>query len=696
MMAFVNALVVKVLIFAVLCNAALARASLHPLSEAEKVAAKQLFVSRDDGSFGSLEETYQAVKSLKVLKSDDLDAAKICNLVATSVSSTSSAKDAFHGIRIAELLHCQDAAKVAESVVSTILDTLKHAKSLLDLHHTVGALSTIKKHHWSLASHSFAQAVEGVLERVKALGESHGTWRFAEDETELSAKAAGFALQITAAVIDICGYESHEFEVKFIKAAALKLLEKSERDEDGAQYFDEYKGDKFSGNGGALVVSATVLRGVTALAGALPDGMKVREDKMFGFARFFLSIGTLDSATEAYYQLDALSALEDNRILIPLAVSLTSSVLSLSSHDKLEVVVSTVLGTPFPHALLTIISAHIVGKETAPVLTDQELQSVEGDHKYVFDLLSDLEVGKYDFKIEVKPATAELSYKYSAGGLTSARITVTGKVSVSNVQIAVVDSDTGSPEFTTSLDISKKEKTAVSANHLQKLRVAFELISPFGGSYTPQQVFFKLQHESGMEHLFVVKSSAENFELTLDFLGLVEKFYYQSGAYALELIVGDVTMENSFLWALGSLDLDLPEAPEGAAKPPAVRVDVAKMFGPKEEIAHIFRQPEKRPPAQLSNAFFVLTLLPLVGFLVGLRFVGASLKNFPTSGLPLLSALGFHGGIAAILILYSLFWLKLNLFVTLKVLGSLGVFTCVPGYLTLSYLAEQSSKVKTA
>ncbi|KAL3696369.1 hypothetical protein R1sor_010445 [Riccia sorocarpa] len=692
-MAVVNGIV---LVLAVYCSVTLACASLHPLSEAEKVAAKQLFISRDDGSFGSLEETYQAVKSLKLLKSDEVDAVKICNFVARSVNSTCGTKDTFYGIRTAELLHCQDAAKVAESVVPTLIDGLKHAKSLVDLYYTVDALSTIKKHHWSLASHSFAHAVEGVLGRVKALAGSHGTWRFAEDETDSSAKAAGFAFEITAAVIDICGYDSHESEVKFLKAAAQKLIEKSERDEDGAHYFDEFKDDKFSGNGGALIVSATVLRGITALAGVLPDGIKVREEKMFGFARFFLSIGTLDSATEAYYQLEALSALENNRILIPLAVSFTSSVLSLSSHDKLEVIVSTVLGSPFPHALLTIISAHKVGEETAPVLTDQELQSVEGDHKYIFDLVSDFEVGKYDLKIEVKPATAELSYKYSAGDLTSARITVTGKVSVSSIQIAVLDSDTGSPEFTTSLDFSKKEKATLSANHLQKLRVTFDLTSPSGGAYTPQQVFFKLQHESGVEQLFVVTSSGKNFELSLDFLGLVEKFYYLSGAYALELIVGDVTMENSFLWALGSLDLDLPEAPEGATNPPAVRLDATKRFGPKEEIAHVFRQPERRPPAQLSNSFFVLTLLPLVGLLVGLSSVGANLKYLPTSGLPLLSALGFHGGIAAILILYSLFWLKLNLFTTLNILGFLGMFTCVTGYLALSHLAEQSSKVKTA
>lgn len=40
----------------------------------------------------------------------------------------------------------------------------------------------------------------------------------------------------------------------------------------------------------------------------------------------------------------------------------------------LQVAVSTVLGTPFPHALLTIISAHKVGKEASPVLTEQVLK----------------------------------------------------------------------------------------------------------------------------------------------------------------------------------------------------------------------------------------------------------------------------------------------------------------------------------
>ena len=131
-----------------------------------------------------------------------------------------------------------------------------------------------------------------------------------------------------------------------------------------------------------------------------------------------------------------------------------------------------------------------------------------------------------------------------------------------------------------------------------------------------------------------------------DFLGLVEKFFYLSGRYDIELTVGDAVMvsfaflsqslsiciffdspskfvvfqENSFLRAVGHVELDLPEAPEKAPRPPPLAVDPSSRYGPKAEITHIFRAPEKRPPQELALAFLGLTLLPLVGFLIGVSF----------------------------------------------------------------------------
>lgn len=75
--------------------------------------------------------------------------------------------------------------------------------------------------------------------------------------------------------------------------------------------------------------------------------------------------------------------------------------------------------------------------------------------------------------------------------------------------------------------------------------------------------------------------------------------------------------ENSFLRVIGHIDLDLPEAPEKAARPPLQPVDLYSRYGPKAEISHIFRAPEKRPPKELSLTFLGLTFLPFLGFLVG-------------------------------------------------------------------------------
>jgi len=176
----------------------------------------------------------------------------------------------------------------------------------------------------------------------------------------------------------------------------------------------------------------------------------------------------------------------------------------------------------------------------------------------------------------------------------------------------------------------------------------------------------------------------------------VEKFYYLSGRYDLELAVGDAAMENSFLRPLGHLELDLPEAPEKAPRPPAQAVDPFSKFGPKAEISHIFRSPEKRPPKELSLAFTGLTLVPFIGFLIGLMRLGVNLKNFPSLPGPAAFASLFHAGIGAVLLLYVLFWLKLDLFTTLKYLGFLGIVLVFVGHRTLSHLSSVSTKQKTA
>ncbi|XLR35228.1 hypothetical protein HN51_044554 [Arachis hypogaea] len=88
---------------------------------------------------------------------------------------------------------------------------------------------------------------------------------------------------------------------------------------------------------------------------------------------------------------------------------------------------------------------------------------------------------------------------------------------------------------------------------------------------------------------------APSWFIHLDFLSLVEKFYYLSGRYDIELTVGDAVIENSFLRPLGHLELDLPEVPTiKAPRLPPLAIDPYTRYGPKAEITHLFRTPESK------------------------------------------------------------------------------------------------------
>jgi oligosaccharyltransferase complex subunit delta (ribophorin II) len=70
-----------------------------------------------------------------------------------------------------------------------------------------------------------------------------------------------------------------------------------------------------------------------------------------------------------------------------------------------------------------------------------------------------------------------------------------------------------------------------------------------------------------------------------------------------------------------------------------------------------------------------------------------ALQGFPT-GITAVWAVAFHGGIAAMLGLYLLFWTQLNLATTLPLVGGLGLFIAFTGYKALSGLVDARGTVK--
>ncbi|MBA0617713.1 hypothetical protein Godav_027136 [Gossypium davidsonii] len=668
----------------------------------------------------SLEETYEALRTFDVLgieKKPDVTATA-CRLVSETVGSSSSTlKDLFYVLKANSIVKCKINDKAYQGIITRLNAAVDGASSLPDFYYSVGGLLLVKG---SKGDVHLADA-DGTFRSVKAFRQSDGRWRFSSNSPESSAFAAGIALETLAGVVSLASPELDQSLISTLNSDISKLFDSIEKYDDGALYFDDKLVDGHD-HQGPLATTSSVVRGLTAFAAVTDERLNIPSNKILGLANFFLGIGVPGDAKDLFNQIDSLACLESNRqcfalavlmVSIPLILSLPSTVLSVTKEDSLQVNVNTVLGSNAPPLTVKLVGVFTSGSKAASLVESQELVFDDGTGMYnLNNLPKSIDVGSYTFVFEIVLHEPEHEKIYVTGGQKRVPIFASGLIKIENAEIAVLDSDLGSIETQKKLDLAGQNAVSLSANHLQKLRVSFKLTTPHGLAFKPHQALLKLRHESKVEHIFVVGNSGKQFEIVLNFLGLVEKFFYLSGRYDIELAVGDAVMENSLLRAIGHIELDLPEPPEKATRPPPQPVDPYSRYGPKAEITHIFRAPEKRPPKELSLAFLGLTFLPLLGFLIGVSLactasfilsfnqkllrLGVNLKNFPSNTVPATFATLFHVSIGAVLSLYVLFWLKLDLFQTLKLLGFLGVILVLVGHRVLSHLAATSAKLKSA
>ncbi|CAM8960189.1 unnamed protein product [Rhodiola kirilowii] len=670
-------------------------ASVRPISDAHRSSALEVF-EPVDGSYASLEETYEALKTLKTLKIGKKPNIRegTCKVVKETLeSSSSNLKDMYDALRVNGFLKCEENSDIYEEVKSRLVAEVKKASSLLDFYYSIGSLVLVKAQA-SNVEVALGDA-DGIFRSVKVMSQSDGRWRYSSNNPESSTYAAGIAMETLAGVVQLASSEIDQSLIGKLKNDVGKLFDSIEKYDDGSFYFSE-KSVGSATYQSPLSTTSSVIRGLTTFSNVVLGGLDLPSNKILGLARYLLGMGVLGDAKDFFNQIDSLASVENIKASIPLILSVSSGVLSLTTNDKLKVEVSTVLGSAAPPLTVKIIQGYSSSQKDVSVIENQELKFDPESGLHILDSLpKGVDVGSYLFVFEILLEESAQTI-YATGGRTKVQLYVTGAIKVDGLEVAILDNDLSNTGAQHILNLAEENGVSLSANHLQKLRLSFQLTTPLGNAFTPHQAFLILRHETKVEHIYVVNRSGKRFEILLDFLGLVEKLYYLSGKYDIELSVGDATMENSFSKAIGSVELDLPEQPEKATRPPLQPVEPSSRYGPKAEISHIFRVPDKRPPKELSLIFLGLTFLPLVVFLIGLLRLGVNLKNFPTSAVPAIFGILFHGGVAAVLILYAFFWLKLDLFTTLKTLSILGVFLLFVGHRILSYLASSSAKSKSA
>uniref|UniRef100_A0A1D1Z7Q7 Dolichyl-diphosphooligosaccharide--protein glycosyltransferase subunit 2 n=1 Tax=Anthurium amnicola TaxID=1678845 RepID=A0A1D1Z7Q7_9ARAE len=453
--------------------------------DAHRSAALEMFLPTG-GSFGSLEETYEALKTFQILgveKGADVSQAT-CPLVSESLGSSSSKpRDLFNALRVNNVLGCEFDANVLEDVISKLQASVNGVTSLLDLYYTVESLVLIKEKGSTVV---LADA-DGIFHTIKSLSQSDGRWRYNTNGDEASFYAAGLALEALAGVITLSTTEIDQSMISVVKNDIAKLFDGIESYDDGTLYFDEKKVDAREYRG-PLSTTSSVVRGVAAFATVSSGKLNVPKDKIVGLAKFFLGIGIPGSSKDLFYQIDSLSCLENNRFAVPLILSLPETVLSATSKDQIKVKVTTVFGSPSPPLTVKLVRVLNSDSKDIPALEGKELKFDSESSSHSLDITSlNVDVGKYSLVFEILLHESEHANIHATGGHAQMQVVVTGFIKIDGAEIAVLDTDVESVE-SKKLDLSNENDVSLSANHLQKLRLSFQLKTPLGHAFKPHQV----------------------------------------------------------------------------------------------------------------------------------------------------------------------------------------------------------------
>ncbi|KAJ1347902.1 hypothetical protein KIN20_003081, partial [Parelaphostrongylus tenuis] len=222
----------------------------------------------------------------------------------------------------------------------------------------------------------------------------------------------------------------------------------------------------------------------------------------------------------------------------------------------------------------------------------------------------------------------------------------------------------------------------LSADYTKRLYVSFSVKRKSDGKLIkPSQAFVLFKHTDGSEVFYTADLQSGGGYVVDVYLATGHKdFESLSGKYTASLIIGDPLIRTPLEWSFADFTLTLPNAAEEVI-PKSQRI----VYSALEEIRHIFRQPEKRPSAIVSDAFTIICLSPLFLLIVLWLRVGLNFGNMPLS----IWTLFFHSSLGVLFTLYFVFWLQLNMFDTLKYLAFVGAFTYLSGNRVLRAIADK-------
>nr|XP_018909835.1 PREDICTED: dolichyl-diphosphooligosaccharide--protein glycosyltransferase subunit 2 [Bemisia tabaci] len=613
------------------------------LKPSDRAKFKQIFTASLDSN--DVASVYYSVLGLKDLGEAIPKQQAICALVANSLKTTTSVENSFYASSTYQALsNCKETIHVANLIkkfkdvladsTSSVPDLYFAAQGLKDLNQAVPHTDVVKTIQTALKTDDTLVNLGYVFHIASFLG-SNGAFAY-------------------------------------------------NRIEDAIVQADEVDG-KFLQFEGGLSITALIINGAYKLGTSLNKAPQLSPDQAIKFANYFLSRRSVQLPKGAYFLLNVLKTLADNKFQIPVVIEIAETATISSSNPSLNVHVSDVLGNALTAPLTVTAESATRLSDNVVVLSKKKLEQTPANSKiYGVNILdAKLDAGLYRVSISAVPNKADPRLIGNVG--TTVIIKVTCPVSVQNVQIGIVDSDQTSAPKLNDLVFPTRLGSVLSADVSQRLILKFGLKNKASGkALSVHQAFVKFTNLASQQEItFLAESSSDNnYKFDIDFNSKSSLFEHKSGDYMISLIVGDAILSDSFLWDMAKVQLKFPSDAPDAAK------SSTDIYKPKPEIQHLFREPEPRPRAAVSTFFTGLVILPLL-ILLGLWVkLGVNIKNFPFS----LSAVLFHLGLGAIFGLFTLFWLKLNMFETLKYLIGLAIVTFLCGNKMLSHVAANRKR----
>jgi len=453
-----------------------------------------------------------------------------------------------------------------------------------------------------------------------------------------------------------------------------------DRIEDAVVQADEVDGKMLQFEGG-LSVTSVVLTGAARLAVKAKKMLPVTGEQAVKFGNYLMSRKSVQQPKGAFHLLEAVMTMANNPQHIPLVIALASPV-SVSAENPHVVVSVTDLAGGAPGDFSVVLDTATRQEDGAVVAAKQSLTHMVTTTKHTMDLMAaNPPAGFYELSLTATPVKADARFVGNTGVTLTVKVLTT--ISVDNAELKVVDAEQSTTGKTVKLTYPNTENEKISIDYKERILINFNVLDSVSKkAMLIHQAFIKLTHlETSTEIIYVAEAAnTKLYMFDLDLGQASQDFNSKSGAYSVSIILGDAVITNPTSWHVADVNINFPA--DSSAKEPG-------LYSAKPEIRHLFREPEPRPSTIVSNTFTLLCLSPVLIMLALWIKLGVNCSNFPFS----LTAIGFHVGLASIFLLYTYFWLELNMFQTMKYLTVLGVITFLCGN---SLLASIAKRTKTA